>query len=203
MDTPEPSVTETQPQAPKIESRKRTLSERQLESLKLGREKRWKKLQDSQVPSATPIAPQEEPLQDFDPEGPLPDTPLLKRQNAEYHDMNSDSSGSDTEVVVVRRQLTKMEKKLNKHIDKRLKKIMDRLKQEAPPTPTQEEDNHEEEEQKIEEEPMDNGKDVLEDPDEPETQPFETHEDSYYRRPHLSTNSQFYYQAKEDPFMYV
>ena len=125
------------------------------------------------------------------PEDEFPEPPKLQRQNAELEALDSDSSATDTEVVVVRRQLTKMEKKLNKQIDRRLKKIMQRLDQdrETPkPSPETKED-------------------VISEIKETVTasdHEAEAEEDlSSHSKPYLSTNKNFFYQAQENPFLFV
>ena len=125
---------------PPTPGKKRSLTDKQLESLRQGREKRWRKLQlfDRKPSSETK---QEEstittPSHEDKDEDDLPlDTPQLERQRAmhsRYEELNDSSSGTDTEVVVVRRQLSKMEKKLNRQIDRRLKRMMNQRYKDVP-----------------------------------------------------------------------
>lgn len=108
--------------------KKKILSEKQLESLRLGREKRMKMMEEKKNPEI--MTQQEysryEVVSDQEPD-----------DEEEYPgDRIQEDSDSETEVVRLRRPLSESEKKLRRMIDRRLKKAMKKsmIKQEKTST---------------------------------------------------------------------
>jgi hypothetical protein len=97
--------------------KKKILSEKQLESLRLGREKRMKMMEEKKRPEI--MTQQEYSRYEVVSDQDEPD------DEEEYPgDRIQEDSDSETEVVRLRRPLSESEKKLRRMIDRRLKKAM-------------------------------------------------------------------------------
>lgn len=111
-------VSDPHPSSPlQVAKKKKILSEKQLESLRLGREKRMKMMEEKKRPEI--MTQQEYSRYEVVSDQDDPD------DEEEYPgDRIQEDSDSETEVVRLRRPLSESEKKLRRMIDRRLKKAM-------------------------------------------------------------------------------